>query len=34
MSPETGVVVKEFQNQFVGTEEKQGHFIGIFIHEK
>lgn len=34
MCPETGEVKREFQNEYVGSEEKQGHFIGIFIHEK
>lgn len=34
MCPETGEVKKEFKNEFVGTEEKQGQFIGIFIHKE
>jgi ribosome biogenesis protein NSA1 len=34
MSPETGAVLKQFKNELVGTEDKKGHFVGLFIHDK
>ncbi|ORE03110.1 hypothetical protein BCV72DRAFT_36979 [Rhizopus microsporus var. microsporus] len=32
MSPEDGLIVKELKNKHVGTEEKQGYFVGLFVH--
>ncbi|KAG1599896.1 hypothetical protein G6F46_003592 [Rhizopus delemar] len=32
MSPEDGSIIKEIQNKHVGTDEKQGYFVGLFIH--
>lgn len=34
MSPEDGSIIKEIQNKHVGTDEKQGYFVGLFIHNK
>ncbi|KAI7902667.1 uncharacterized protein BX663DRAFT_552074 [Cokeromyces recurvatus] len=34
ISPESGKVLKEFQNKHVGTEEKQGYFVGLFVHDQ
>ncbi|KAG2236567.1 hypothetical protein INT48_000867 [Thamnidium elegans] len=33
MSPETGQIVKEFTNKYVGPKEDQGKFVGLFIHD-
>ncbi|KAI8357911.1 hypothetical protein EDC96DRAFT_514843 [Choanephora cucurbitarum] len=32
MSPESGLILKELKNQQVGTDEKQGRFVGLFVH--
>jgi hypothetical protein len=34
MSPETGAILKQFKNEFVGPEDKKGRFVGLFIHDK
>ncbi|KAI8647595.1 WD40-repeat-containing domain protein [Parasitella parasitica] len=35
MSPETGEVLREFQNNHVGVDdEKKGRFVGLFIHDR
>ncbi|RCH92502.1 WD repeat-containing protein 74 [Rhizopus stolonifer] len=32
MSPESGAILKEFRNKHVGTDEKQGYFVGLYVH--
>jgi hypothetical protein len=35
MSPETGEVLREFKNEYVGADdEKKGRFVGLFIHDR
>ncbi|CEI90038.1 hypothetical protein RMCBS344292_04372 [Rhizopus microsporus] len=34
MSLEDGSIVKELKSKHVGAEEKQGCFVGLFVHNK